>query len=157
MTQHHTRARPALDNLRREHRAIRKLLREFEAAPSENCDLGERLFRDIRRQIRMHFALEEEILYPAVLKSGTEQASGAVEKSRSGHERLRAQLTEMEHTGLRQPVSPSQRIDFRKNWEQDAAEEEGTLYVEVLRLSPEVRWALRAQLLERHAQGMGEN
>jgi hemerythrin superfamily protein len=115
-----------------------------------------RLFGEIRRLVTMHFALEEDVLYPAVQNTGTERANAVLEQSRSSHELLRRLLTEMEQIDLSSPAFHAKMDLFRTNVEQYAVKEERALFAEVGSLSPELRGALRSQLHERREKWPGE-
>ena len=132
--------------LRADHRKIRELLHEYDDLPPDAGERREWLFRQIERLLILHFALEEEILYPAVQRTGTARAVESVEEARWGHRLLRQDLTELEETDPQDPEFGSRMDVLRSNLEQYATLEERSLFAEVRRMSREMRESLRAQL-----------
>jgi hypothetical protein len=154
MQPHHTRIRLGIPTgpLRRDHRKIRDLLREYDVLPPENDDRREWIFRELQRLLVLHFTLEEEIVYPAVHRMGTEQAMDSVEEARWGHRLVRYLLDEMDQLDPREPGFDSKMAILRLNVEQYVATEERTLLAEVRRMSAELQQSIQSQLEERREQ-----
>jgi hemerythrin superfamily protein len=149
--QHHTRIRLALatEFLRRDHRTLRELLNEYDSLPFEQRDRREWLFREIHQLLTLHFALEEEVVYPAVQKTGTERALASVEEARWGHRLVRYLLGEMSLLDPRDSGFDSKMGILGANLKEFAATEERTLFQEIRGMSREMQLALRIQLEER--------
>jgi hemerythrin superfamily protein len=146
--QHDTRARLALptEPLRRDHRMIRALLRDYDALAPEDTDRREWIFRELRRLLVAHLSLEEEIVYPAVEKMGTAQAARALKEARGVHDVLRRRLTELSELELEDPGFESKMRLLRLNVEEYAVTEERTIFAELRGLSPESGESLRRRL-----------
>ena len=56
----------AIDLLKKDHRAMEKLLDRLDATSTAGPEEREKLFATIKKEIEAHEAIEEEILYPAL-------------------------------------------------------------------------------------------
>ena len=144
----HTRVRMSVptESLRQEHRKIRELLREYSALPLDDRNQREWLFDKIHRQLLLHFALEEEIVYPAVKNTGVDEAIESVEEAQWGHRLLRQLLTELSQMSAQDRSFDSKMNVLRINLDHYIETEERTLFPGVREMSRELRESLRAQL-----------
>jgi hemerythrin superfamily protein len=154
MLHHHTRIERGAPTelLHRDHRRIRELLREYDTLPLENRDRREWLFREIQRLLMFHFALEEDVLFPAVQSMGTKRAMGSVEEARWNHRLVRDLLNEMDLLDPRDLTFDSKMETLRVCLEQYAVTEERALFGQVRSMSRELREALRTRLEQRQEQ-----
>jgi hemerythrin superfamily protein len=152
----HTRVRLSVPTeiLRQDHRKIRELLEEYDAVPREDPDLRDEIFQQIHRLLLLHFLLEEEVLYPAVRRTGTERAVESVEEARWGHRLVRQLLAEMEPLGRGEARFESKMRLLRLNLEHYARAEERTLFAEVRSISREMQHRLLDQLEARREEWM---
>jgi hemerythrin superfamily protein len=157
MHEHHTKIWLGVPTelLHRDHRKIRELMREYDALPPENRDRREWFFREIHRLLMLHFALEEEVVYPAIQRAGTRRAMASVDAARWNHRLVRYLLNEMDLLDPRDPTFDSKMGILRVNLEQYAATEEQTLFAEVRSMSREMQEALRTQV-EQHQEQLLE-
>jgi iron-sulfur cluster repair protein YtfE (RIC family) len=155
MHRHHTRARltlPPTEPLRRDHRRIQDLLRDYDALPPEDKDRREWIFRQIRRLLVEHISLEEELIYPELEKRGSEQAAAALKEVRWVHELLRTQLTELSELDPDAAEFDPKMHLLRLNLEQYAATEERTIFSEIRGMGRQIGQLLRAQLDRRQEE-----
>ena len=134
------------ESLRQDHRRISGLLREYFSVPPEDRSRRGGIFDQIHREILLHFTLEEEILYPAIQKTGVERAVESIEEARWGHRLLRQLLTE-----LSQMDSDGEAFDakvglLKTNFEHYSDSEERGLFPEVRDMTREFRESLRSRL-----------
>jgi hemerythrin superfamily protein len=134
------------ETLRQEHREIRELLQAYASLPADDPLRRERLFDELHRRLLLHFALEEEVVYPAVRKLGVERALELVEEAEWGHRRLRQLLSELSQRSANDRSFDSKIGVLRLNLEHYADLEERTLFAELHGMSPERRESLRVEL-----------
>jgi len=144
----HTRVRLSAptESLRLEHRKIRELLREYSALPLDDRNRREEIFDQIHRLLLLHFALEEEILYPTLRRTGTEQAAESVEDAQWGHRLLRQLLTELSQMNAQERAFDSKLNVLRMNLEYYMDAEERNVFPEVRELGREMRETLLQEL-----------
>ena len=144
----HTRVRMSVptEALRQDHRRIRDLLREYSAVSPDDRNRRDWLFERIHREILLHFALEEEVLYPAVQKKGAERAMESVEEARWGHRLLRQLLTELSQMSSEERSFDAKMGMLQTNLEHYMESEEKSVFPEVRDMSREMKDALRARL-----------
>ncbi len=74
----------AIDLLKDDHRKVKKLLREFEAAGDRAYQTKRRIAEQVFAELEVHSRLEEEIFYPAVAatanKDGKELVAEGIEE-----------------------------------------------------------------------------
>lgn len=150
----HTRVRLSVptESLRQEHRKIRDWLREYSALPLDERQQREWLFDRIHRQLLLHFAVEEEVVYPAVRNLGVKKAIESVEEAQWSHRLLRQVLTELSQMSTRERPFDSKMEVLRMNFEQYLDAEEQSLFPELRDLSREQRESLHGRLEELREQ-----
>lgn len=82
----------AFDILHQDHEGIRRLFYEYEL--SNNLEEREQVMRKISSEIRLHAALEEDILYPAAREAVFD--ADLVDRSLEEHEKIEDLLIEAE-------------------------------------------------------------
>ena len=74
----------AVELIKRDHQTVEQLFREYEQAGDRAVKTKQRLVEEITRELEVHAAIEEEILYPALeakaRKEGQELVHEAVEE-----------------------------------------------------------------------------
>jgi len=144
----HTRIRPPVptEALREEHRKIREQLREYSSFPPDDRTRREWMFDKIHRQLLLHFSLEQEVLHPAVNRTGVGRAIESVEEVRWALRLVRQQLTELSKMSAHGRSFDSKMGLLRTNFDYYVDAEERLLFLEVGDMSRETQETLRAQL-----------
>lgn len=150
----HTRARlpRPTDSLVADHREILSLLRDIEDFPADARDRREAAIRQLERRLLSHLTLEEEVIYPAVWRTGREQAIERIEEARWGHRILRQILSELVATDPEGDGVPPLALLLRENLEETSRLEEEHLFAELRPMGFGTLRVLRDRLEERREQ-----
>jgi hemerythrin superfamily protein len=114
----------ALDLLRQDHQRLKQMLQDYGDAQPPQKDTW---FELIKHELDRHAAIEEELFYPAVARSG-EEAEALVREARHEHADVRAVATEI---GKLQPTDSGydQRVaELRDRVLHHAEEEEARIF-----------------------------
>jgi hemerythrin superfamily protein len=130
----------AIQLLRKDHRTVEKLFKDFEKTGAKAKHTRKRLVKKMVEELSLHAQLEEQLFYPAVQEATKE--SDAVLKAMEEHDLVKVLLQQL------QTMSPEEdRFDAKvavlmQNVREHVEEEEGEIF-------PKLREALkRAQLEE---------
>jgi hemerythrin superfamily protein len=66
--------------LKKDHTTVKALFKEFEKAGDRAYQKKQGLFAEIKGELEVHMKVEEEIFYPAVKRSPSEELKEAVSK-----------------------------------------------------------------------------
>ena len=125
--------------LRRDHAQIRDLFEGYHQLGDPPRPSKRELFELIRRELRAHAAVEEEILYPAVEHGPDPRARELVRDARQEHRILRGLLSEIRSLSPDDESFDTRMAVLRETCEHHAAEEERELFPIFIRLPPQVR------------------
>lgn len=118
----------ALELLKSDHDAVRGLFREFKAADEEGDRARQAdLVKKITKELQVHTAIEEEVLYPAARKAGGEAEDLALEGVEEHHvvDQLLEELQQLDPSNERFVPKVTVLIE---NVEHHAQEEEEELF-----------------------------
>jgi hemerythrin-like domain-containing protein len=143
----------AIQIILKDHREVEALFKSFEKAAREGRDRQQaRLARDLVRELSMHAAIEEQLVYPALRRAGVEEeVLGALEE----HHATKVMLSEIEALGpgaerfvakvavlataVRHHVAEEERQllpRLRRELDRDALRQLGDALVEAKRAAP---------------------
>lgn len=134
-----------------DHEKVRQLAEEFQAA-LENGDDQDRLVAEICRELEMHSAVEEEILYPAAAKIS--ELVLLIDQARDDHERVKETIDEIRSMDEGDPQIAGMVLQLAEEVEEHANEEEAVLFPELeRRMAAElVQLGLQMRQLKRRMQ-----
>jgi hemerythrin-like domain-containing protein len=84
----------ATELLRKDHASVKQLFAELESAGESPEDRSDAL-NELTEQLLVHSAIEEEIFYPAIRKSGSQGAEGKVEEAVKEHQQVKDMLNKL--------------------------------------------------------------
>jgi hypothetical protein len=150
----HTRARLPLptESLAAEHREILNLLHDLEELPTEVRDRREAIVHQVERRLLSHLILEEEVIYPAVWRTGRDRAIERIEEARWGHRILRQILSDLVAADPGGDGFSSLVQLLREDLEEYSRIEEENLFAELRMMGPGTLRMLRDRLEERREQ-----
>jgi hypothetical protein len=138
----------AIELITSDHRTVERLFDEFERAAGAKAR-GE-TFARIKKELDMHAAIEEELLYPAVAQANP-SAREEVERSLAEHRVAKTLLRDTAAMNPQDAAFTANVTVLRRNVEEHVAEEEGPggiLEVASRALGAEGRRELGAQMAE---------
>jgi iron-sulfur cluster repair protein YtfE (RIC family) len=127
--------------LKQDHDKVRSLLKRFEAAGDGAQRQKQELFEEIRTELEIHSAIEEEIFYPAVKALRTEEAEEIVDESMEEHAIVKRLLDELAATDADDETFDAKMKVLKENVEHHADEEEDEMF-------PEAKSGLEGRTLE---------
>ena len=116
--------------LKQDHDKVRSLLNEFEAQADGDGRAKRELFEEIRNELEIHSAIEEEIFYPAVKALRTEEAEEIVDESIEEHGVVKRLLDELDATDTDDETFDAKMKVLKENVEHHADEEEDEMFPE---------------------------
>lgn len=144
----------AIEMLEEDHRKVEKLFEEFDDAGDRAYETKANLVERIRRELRIHSQLEEEIFYPAARNAQgetTEQVREAVEE----HHVVDQLLEELEAMRPDDEQFDAKVTVLKENVEHHVEEEEGELFKQARKGLGEERLQELAQEMQRLKQRLG--
>jgi len=85
----------AITLLKQDHTKVRALFKEYEDAGDRAIQTKHRLFDEIKQELDVHAAIEEEIFYPAVKRLRAEDARDLVLEAIEEHHVIKTLLKEL--------------------------------------------------------------
>lgn len=137
MSQDQTTQQDAIHLLTADHDAVEQMFRQVEAAPEG--DVKDQLVRTIVRELSVHAAVEEQILYPA-MRSKLPDGDALVDEAIAEHQEAKELLSDIEKSSApaeRDPLLQQLMTSIRHH----VQEEEGELF-------PKLRTAIGASELQ---------
>lgn len=138
----------ATDLLRRDHRTARSLFARWERAGTDTARRA-LVFEELRHHLRVHALVEEELFYPALRQSGTEESRDLIHEALAEHKIVEELLNEIAALNPEHAEYAAKVRFLRENVEHHAEEEEEELFREARRY-------LSAESLRRLAVEMEE-
>jgi iron-sulfur cluster repair protein YtfE (RIC family) len=120
-----------------DHDKVRQLAEEYQALLESDEDRAAPLVEDICRELEIHTALEEEVLYPAAARV-TELAL-LIDQAREDHDRVKEIIDEVRSMEPNDPQVAGLVLQLAEDVEAHVSEEEGVLF-------PELEQRMAAQL-----------
>jgi iron-sulfur cluster repair protein YtfE (RIC family) len=118
-----------LSVLRADHEALRGLFSRYDRAGQDTQARGDAC-RALRERLRAHSHLEEEVLYPAVLKVRAREARAVVREALSEHQVLDGLLAELDQL---EPEAPEYELKvqaLRERVERHTSDAEDRVFVQ---------------------------
>jgi hemerythrin superfamily protein len=134
----------AIKQLTKDHRTVDDLFARFESAsrPEEKQDVA----REFIRELSIHAALEEQLVYPAIrlrLEGGSKMANHSIQE----HQGVKRLLADLEKLKADNPKFQEKAEALMRDVRKHVAEEEGEIF-------PKLREATSAERLDRMGQLM---
>ncbi len=142
--------------LQSDHAQIRDLFAGYHQLGDQPRPSKLELFDLIRRELRAHAAIEEEIFYPAIEHSRSPNAKTAVSDARKEHGILRILISEIRSLSPDDEGFDAKMAVLRETCEHHADEEERELMPIFRSLPPEVREDVSDRLRARKADLLAE-
>lgn len=152
MSQTRTRIPTPTDGLIAEHREIASLLHEIDGLPAEDRERRLAIVHRVERRLLSHFTLEEEVLFPAIWKTGREHALERIDEARWAHRILRQILSELVATDPWSDRFLSLARLLREDVEEYSRVEEENLFPELRFIGSGMLRLLHDRLEERREQ-----
>jgi len=119
----------AISLLTADHKAVKKLFREFEDAGKRASSKKQTLFDEIRTELMIHTAIEEEIFYPGVRSEAEELIAEAFQE----HHVVDVLIDEITRLSPEDEAFEAKITVLMENVEHHADEEEKELFPKVKR------------------------
>lgn len=118
-------AADVVELLTSDHRVVEQLFRQFEAARADSA-VARDLAEEIIRELSVHAAVEEQLLYPALrnLPEGEELANHGIEE----HQQITERLAAVDGKDVEDPEVRKGFETVRTTLEHHVAEEEGRMF-----------------------------
>jgi len=122
-----TRARAdAIDLLTTDHREVEQLFRQYEAASNDD-GVSAYAAEKIIRELSIHAAVEEQLLYPLFRKADPDQ-SDLVDHSLEEHQEVKELLAKVDGRPANDPETRRIFAEIKSGVEEHVSEEEGKLF-----------------------------
>lgn len=89
------RIRKATTLLREDHRKVKKLFAESDKLDESDTAELARLFEELKKELTVHAAIEEEIFYPAIERSDDDEAEEHVREAHEEHRLVKMLIEEL--------------------------------------------------------------
>jgi iron-sulfur cluster repair protein YtfE (RIC family) len=122
-----------------DHENVRQLAEEYQTLLESGEDAAAALVQEICREIEIHAAVEEEILYPAAARIS--ELSLLIDQAREDHDRVKEIVEEIRSMEPGDPQVAGLILQLAEDVEAHAAEEEGVLF-------PELEQRMAGQLVQ---------
>jgi iron-sulfur cluster repair protein YtfE (RIC family) len=119
----------ALAMLAADHERVRQLAEEYQALLESGEETAEDLVGEICRELEIHMALEEEILYPAAAR--VSELSLLIDQAREDHDRVKEIVDEIRTMEPGDPQVAGLVLQLAEDIEAHAGEEEAVLFPEL--------------------------
>jgi hemerythrin superfamily protein len=116
----------AIELLSSDHREVEQFFRQYEAA-SNDAGVAHHAAEQIIRELSMHAAVEEMILYPLLRRIDPDQ-SGLVDHSLEEHQEVKELLAKIDGRPANDPETRQIMGELKSAVEEHVAEEEGKLF-----------------------------
>lgn len=121
----------ALDLLKKQHREVEKLFKQYEKLGSDDASMKEELFVAIADNLSAHASIEERFFYPSVKAEDTEDLLREALEEHLGAKRVIADLLEMDSS--HEQFDAKMKL-LQEEIEHHVEEEEGDLFPKVKKL-----------------------
>ena len=122
------RVRKATTLLREDHRKVKKLFAECDKLDeSDSVELA-RLFEEIQKELLIHTQIEEEAFYPAIERSGEDEAEERVREAHEEHRLAKMLLEELSGMGTEDEQFCAKLKVLKDNVLHHAEEEENEIF-----------------------------
>ena len=121
--------RTALAILAEDHEKVRQLSEEYQALLESGDEAAADLVQQICRELEIHTALEEEILYPAAAK--LVELALLIDQAREDHDRVKEIVDEIRSMDANDPQIPALVLQLAEDVETHVGEEEAVLFPEL--------------------------
>jgi hypothetical protein len=118
-----------LSLLRADHEDLRRLFSRYDSAGGDVQARGDAC-RALRERLRAHSHLEEDVLYPAVLKVRAREARAIVREALSDHQVLDGLLAELDELEPEAPEYPAKVQALRERVERHASDAEDRVFLQ---------------------------
>jgi iron-sulfur cluster repair protein YtfE (RIC family) len=122
-----------------DHEKVRQLAEEYQGLLESGEDSAAHLVEQICRELEIHTALEEEILYPAAARIS--ELSLLIDQAREDHDRVKEIVDEIRSMEPSDPQVAGLVLQLAEDVEAHVSEEEGVLF-------PELEQRMRDQLAQ---------
>jgi iron-sulfur cluster repair protein YtfE (RIC family) len=119
----------ALAMLAADHERVRQLAEEYQALLESGEEAAADLVEEICRELEIHTALEEEILYPAAARIS--ELSLLIDQAREDHDRVKEIVDEIRTMEAGDPQVAGLVLQLAEDIEAHAGEEEAVLFPEL--------------------------
>jgi hemerythrin superfamily protein len=118
-----------LATLAADHEKVRQLTEEYQALLESGDDAAADLVEQICRELEIHTALEEDVLYPAAAR--ITELSLLVDQAREDHDRIKEIVDEVRSMEPADPQVAGLVLQLAEDVEAHVNEEEGVLFPEL--------------------------
>jgi iron-sulfur cluster repair protein YtfE (RIC family) len=129
----------ALAMLAEDHEKVRQLAEEYQALLEGGDEAAADLVQQICRELEIHTALEEEILYPAAARVA--ELALLIDQAREDHDRVKEIIDEIRSMDSDDPLVAGLVLQLAEDVETHVGEEEAVLF-------PEIEQRMRDQLAQ---------
>jgi hemerythrin superfamily protein len=136
--------------LKKDHTTVKALFKKFEGAGDRAAQTKQRLFDEIKAELDVHAAVEEEVFYPAMRKVRSKEAQDLVLEAIEEHKVVKTLLAEIEQLTPDDDEFDAKMKVLQENVEHHADEEEKEMFPQAKEhLSEERRAELGEQMESR--------
>ena len=144
----------AIDMLKADHKKVKKLFREYEAAGDRAYQKKKGIAEEVFTEITVHSTLEEELFYPAVKERTDEDGKDLVAESFEEHHVVATLIEELKTLDPKDERYDAKFNVLMENIEHHIEEEEGELFPEAEEVLANAIEHLGTQMKERKEQLM---
>jgi hemerythrin superfamily protein len=144
----------AIDMLKADHKKVKKLFREYEAAGERAYQKKKGIADEVFTEITVHSTLEEELFYPAVKEQTDEDGKDLVAESFEEHHVVAILIEELKALDPKDERYDAKFSVLMENIEHHIEEEEGELFPDAEEVLGNAVERLGTQLKERKEQLM---
>jgi hemerythrin superfamily protein len=144
----------AIDMLKADHKKVKKLFREYEAAGKRAYQKKKGIADEVFTEITVHSTLEEELFYPAVKEQTDEDGKDLVAESFEEHHVVAILIEELKALDPKDERYDAKFSVLMENIEHHIEEEEGELFPDAEEVLGNAVERLGTQLKERKEQLM---
>ena len=148
------RAMDAISLLEEDHKKVRQLFREYEGVGERGLKTKQKLAEQIRNELVIHTAIEEEIFYPAIQDTVEDMVAEAIEE----HNVVDRLLLEIRDISPEDDVFDAKMTVMMENVEHHADEEEKEMFPKVKKaMGMDTMRTLGERMSRRKSELMREN
>jgi len=148
------RAMDAISLLEEDHKKVRQLFREYEGVGERGLKTKQKLADQIRNELVIHTAIEEEIFYPAIQDTVEDMVAEAIEE----HNVVDRLLLEIRDISPEDDVFDAKMTVMMENVEHHADEEEKEMFPKVKKaMGMDMMKTLGERMSRRKTELMREN
>lgn len=140
--------------LKKDHAAVKALFEKFESAGDGDGSTKQRLFDQIKAELDAHAAVEEELFYPAMQKSGSKESQDLVLEAIEEHKVVKTLLTEIAELTPDDEAFDAKMKVLQENVEHHVEEEETEMFHEAEEHLSEERRAELGEAMQSRKQAL---